>query len=1169
VGKGKGPAKAAPSSGASAEVKKDPKPLSIKRAVDPIVQQVQEEMAQALGVSDAQAEMKADEVKAKLQAKLEEAHRCVMSNIDTVMDQILQLVGTSYHPVLPNEPLGRFAEVGRNVDDLTAYPVPHRVCTVKSLGLVPAQIPGEGVMVTQVCSTPHEDQHTKQYKTHLILRAKVETVSYGMFGRTCGYETEELDFNWDQFCQYRADRPNVWSMHEAVPNVALYRKRNQGYASNSRTYQSADVSNDNLFAALHLVGTRRITQGLALWDDLVVRAVLKTVFSELSAEFRVHAAGTYVVGYSTSFAELFPDDFRQALTEACMEGSLVKAAYRMAVRIVDKSVKLTRSSRPAKWLADWQEKSTLYCRLQKRRIEGLLPAFPDPFNPLNQLHGLVKRLLRPEAEASEWSQQCEFAAAAHLCQEMEEIPESQKPARDELHAECVRCARTHPEWSPVERQRFMEGAEAASSLWDAPESAVVWDEVADKVRSSAMFIKPESYGPEEVKACRNIVCPQHWLRGFTHFLYYGSNKVLFDGAGYHCVKHMTPDESARVTAEMGDGILSDSSFAFETDGSSFESLVTAMRRRVLETPVMRACARVELKPILEKFSRLMEKDWMLVGPVFTSTLRSIRRSGEYNTSGGNWVVNFCISFGALLASRCREAYSPGISTQTLMQANLSGPAAQVRARLVGKMGEVVSSVRYRFEGDDGLLLGLSREDIDGMIGAVKEAGVKMTNAVHHAWEDAQFCGQNFISRIDGTRVRRANPLNVIASLTSIINCEAQSSARDEELLVAKAMAYSQLYPEIPLANSATLAILRSHRAIAEELAMSMIANPTSSRPAHRFLMDHFAKISATHGETLRGRDAQELSLTDHAAIAYWDRMLAEAAEDRRRELASISEARERVFRAGIHGARFGSWMGSHLSAAAEWARKTFRREAGEGPPPIDPCVESVVSEELEVDVPQLRAAHRAIYEYFSRPQAGPLVIPWISTWAEKCPAMQRMRTVTLAGTREAARAKVDAAVATVRQTTTQGWARSVAGLTATVELFGGIGFCLMFALAPMWGLLTLGAAVAAAAAAYCVVRWGLGLGDRVAWWLIRGALWFCLLCTVVAWVSVGSEIRRLASAARALFRSTRRSAVPLTDQLHGARATRAAPATETSVVRTAASAAAGAVGRKILAKLAQ
>lgn len=759
--------------------------------------QIQVEIQKEAGAVDAHAEAEAEAVRLKL-AKEDTRTDSITAFIN---EDVQRFVGTAFNPIIMDEPLKQMADAQPHEKNMIAFPVPHKVTIIREIRVVDAQARDEeGRLGSRVAQLEGEEKLMTWRKMQRILLIRVVHISYGFLMREASREEDSTTYSisWEQFQTFKQARLGTYAFAAVVERVQTFRARNRLFLQNSLYDESNGPMNDNIFAALVVSPARRMAQGVDLWSQMAAQQALKLCMRrEIMGDGGVKAGGTYVVGYDVTFADLFPEAMAEAVRLA-KAGDARAAVSGLADRVMQQGAHITGKIEDL--AAVFKEKGDRYCRQASVFLEGIIPAFPNPAKPANALAGVVKRLLRPSGQMTEDAQKRELAVMAFL------ISLGQKAGVSDNRETVLEFVNDHVDghlqkqsgWSDAQKACFKQGAVDAAG----PITAEFKKMVAESIAHFKCFIKAESYEPDERKAPRNIVCPGHYLRGVLWAAYASPLERFFSLMGDRAVKHHTPEENAKITRDTLCDVEGGDQVFLELDGKSFESLINKFRRRC-ETSVVAAFAHPEASEMVSFIGALFAERWEVTQGIFTATLESIRRSGEYGTSGCNFIGNFGILMGA------------------------SSAAAGVAVEKVTAWTETAfSEMRFRLEGDDGIVrvcqswVERKGKQISDLEKAFLAAGVEMSMKVSRSFEDTGFIGQTLVEVRKGTELVPLvykDPLKLIANLTHWIDCDPASHAKDEIMLVARAMSYELMYGHLPLVGHACWGVLTAHQDTVAEL----------------------------------------------------------------------------------------------------------------------------------------------------------------------------------------------------------------------------------------------------------------------------------------------------------------------------------------------------------------
>lgn len=758
----------------------------MKSAVQKVVAQVEAEArdiaAKKAAVKDVEADKLAEAVAE--QKKLVNLRRG--EELKRVQEDLDSLVGTAFHNVVPRQAFCNWAEVQPSRRLLSRFPLPFRVTEVVELKAhFHCDLDDSHSLVSQ---TPADVRAFKPTEPHIIVRASARTFCYGW-----GFREIEGDglffsctFSWDQFCDFRTSRCDEYSLDRVLNRVISFRRAGRTNPQDSRRYTTADLMADNIFAALHLVSTPNNDQAGAIMADMAVKGVTSVVERKIigAAHGRL-APGVYVRGYEVGFDQMFPAEWKEAVDAVAAGSKTAKCALRAFFAAVTKTgCEIAESARAGleQRLVRGREKAAKYCRMHGLHIDGLYPAFADPYDFGNILVSGCKRLLRRIADPTTEAQAYEEEAAKVLVGDAAGFPAEPSGGRDELREQAEMYAFSK-KFNADQADEFVLGAQL---VHDVRSRSVSLQDFADLVsvhiEKMKAFIKAEDYQKDEVKADRFIVCPNHFLRGVLWEVYRRPCEGFFQFLGLHGVKHRTPEENLEVTLSMFPECQDGDLTHLKTDGKNFESLINRFRRR-LEQKVIRAFAHEEDHEMLTLLEYLLEKDFSICTQFIEMILSTIRRSGEYVTSCGNAICNHNMTMGML--AWAHEVPLPDVQAWIRRYREMHG---------------------WRFEGDDGIVV-VHRRILTRFREAFAHFGVAMSMITSDL--PSGFLKQELVNCADKMRVYR-NPIDLLASLTSWIKCDGTSIKHDTDMLLARAASYLYMYRDIPLIASACWSVIRRY-----------------------------------------------------------------------------------------------------------------------------------------------------------------------------------------------------------------------------------------------------------------------------------------------------------------------------------------------------------------------
>jgi len=283
---------------------------------------------------------------------------------------------------------------------------------------------------------------------------------------------------------------------------------------------------------------------------------------------------------------------------------------------------------------------------------------------------------------------------------------------------------------------------------------------------------------------------------------------------------MLPEE---VTQRMFEMPQADGEAWLVSDVSSFESCVRDPRRHY--TARVMCAADPEAASLIEWYSRSVGTCVvfkMRDGTLTTGMGDTIRASGEYITSVGNYIANLTIQTSSIFTATHRagqRALMPGISSA---YGPICGPDEPTTWMLWWLRSERPACV----EGDDSIFR-VPRRWIRSVVDAAKARGVKVTAEVGEGPGDGKFCGNDAVETDDGHIQVMKDPVSILAKATTIMGANPESRVHDLPLQVAKCMSYGMKYARVPIAGEFCRGVVMHNRPIAD-LIIAQYPTPAAS-----------------------------------------------------------------------------------------------------------------------------------------------------------------------------------------------------------------------------------------------------------------------------------------------------------------------------------------------------
>lgn len=778
----------------------------IQAGVDVLQQQVKKEMAQIAGVHDAEEARRVEMERARLDALALQMTADAAQKAELIQSQT-RFVGVCWHSCVPDEVEADYCMVAREPQTLLRPFFPHRWLLIANSSIHPAQrfiVDGAKVKSEfQVVQQPMTADMARAPGPYNILELDVELHNVGWFQcehEDRGVQTVHLSFSWEQWTAASSQRvASTPSFLVNLKAVQRWRSSHKGFPCSDNVVSANSLIEDQAFTALLMSRDRGLSQIWGIGKEVFFKESNKRIERLFMSadEGAPIAAGYYLEGYRTELRDMFPQAWASAMSEFTVTGSVQKATR----KFVDEAAKIAViASGKAKKAMDYV--SLNYCRALPDPIfvdedEVLPTAFPDPQNPCNRIAAFFKRLIsstredkKPDTDERERGVAAEFIERGKKC-----LWDFDPAAILKAVSEQVK---EHAEWSPEQVDHFIAGAkdviESAKQGVTACEGLL--KKIAGWFRDNKVFVKAEAYGLEDLKCARFITAPCHYVRGFSFALFHPAQHNFFDVWCDHSIKAQTP---AEVTDSVGNTPSGEGLAAVETDYSSFEGGIDEQRRNT-ECEVLASYSPSEYQALIIGYGRILADGLSLTDGQYRILLRTIRLSGEFVTSVGNFIDQSCMSFGSI--SRWL-----GIEP--------------------GKVKEWFHDWHYpwRCEGDDGLFM-LPKAKIESLFDSFKQSGSRITHEVHQYAAEANFCGKRLVETAKGFIVV-VDPVEVLGKLSWWIGCDHSTTRHDVEMQTAKALGYLVQYTGVPLVHSYAAALVRKNWAMAQRLTVdAQIQQPT-------------------------------------------------------------------------------------------------------------------------------------------------------------------------------------------------------------------------------------------------------------------------------------------------------------------------------------------------------
>lgn len=730
--------------------------------VNALIDQIAGEIEKEQGAADAKkekAEEMSEEAKAAAVQKAEAekeaqrvAHLAAAGRIPR---------GCAFHPFRFGDDV-TWQDVAPVKEELRLCVWPHRICEVRLEDVVPAV----------ELRDPHNSEvrlpkglfHVARYRCRIQNRSFFNCVV-----QDPALDEREVLISPEIFALARSRRiAQYCTFAQGVERVRSFRAAHPDFSHDSRDPRATGEFNDQVFTALLMVETNGLSNSLIL--DLLMNQGLDVLrHAVLTDPANPMVAGNYVRGYHVTASELFAVPIGEArmLVRA---GVPVRAAATWAAdKIVAAGTAIRESGRRAReGVEDRLRRSWEYCRGLPVQVEGIVPSFPDPVDSVSNVLAACKRLLRRVEPPTDEARTYLLAMGAIVVDKIANTPNCHADmSMTQLIDAAMEKAKEETQWSHDQRDAFLAGARmfVDGNI----------DTCLDELRTYSVFIKQETYDIAAAKSARYIVAPAHYARGILFAACHAAELHIRDVFAGHLVKGLRVPEIAERLREVFAGCKE----VFESDYSSFESLIDEFAQKTCEIPAFVAAAPAIIRGRTEAVLTFMSENMAtLKGAGLELLAPIIRYSGTYQTSSGNGLENIVKSFSALaLAARV--------------------PIDQLR--------EWFHSYRrpWLVEGDDGAF-DLDGTPLDEVVAAHKKCGHTVTAEVHSDVNHAAFCGLRQL--FDGTIFK--DPLDVLSRLTHWLGADRGTGKYDLDMLVAKAISYGMLYGKLPLVGPLCRAIVR-------------------------------------------------------------------------------------------------------------------------------------------------------------------------------------------------------------------------------------------------------------------------------------------------------------------------------------------------------------------------
>jgi hypothetical protein len=507
-------------------------------------------------------------------------------------------------------------------------------------------------------------------------------------------------------------------------------------------------------------------------------------------------AGNYVRGYRVPVEALFAPIIAEARASVAAGSPIREAAEHAADAIVARGTSIAvESRRKLRSVGERIRASWEYCRALPVSIEGLTPSFPDPFDLSTTIVSAAKRILRPVKRASDMALRYEQEITNAILKRIKSFAPAEISAQ-ELIAAAAHKAQLEP-WTGPQKLDFVQGARTYVECDLAT--------CVEELRTFAVFIKQETYDPEQWKASRFITAPAHYARGIPFAAMEPAERHIVKCFNEHLVKGLRAEEMREKirTAFQGHGSV------FESDYKSFESLINRVHQTMVEIPCFTAATPAFFREKTHGIVEFLANTPALCRGAGLKLLPdTIRLSGVHNTSVGNAIENIVKSFAVL-------ARSSGVPVD----------------KVIDWFEE--HRLPWFVEGDDAVFA-LGDAKLADVVQYHQEAGSEVTSEIHDCLDDAKFCGSHLL--IDGCVFK--DPLALVSRLTHWLGADQGTDKFDMDMLIAKAMSYGESFHHLPLVGPLCRAILRRNASRVKSL-LTRFANPEEVSPALKFLRNYY------------------------------------------------------------------------------------------------------------------------------------------------------------------------------------------------------------------------------------------------------------------------------------------------------------------------------------------
>lgn len=769
-------------------------------AQDILVEHLRDEQSKSLGNRDALDEVAEEAAIAAATVLLSDKKSAAIGRLYTFNQIYERFNGTSFHSFNPGSLMARWCWVARTIHELYIPPCCCNIVEVMSITVNTAtqwKLHGAKlVLEPSVNQTPKGRELAGCKGEYHIIAVDVVIHHLTLGGHVGTNETATVYFSLEQWCNARTRRIVGDSFSDTVSLVGGYRRSHMGYIADDYCPDLDSHLSDMVFAAFLMSERSSLEAPDTLYSGLFIHAFTNACNLRIKQGQPI-AGGTYVRGYDVGFSDVFPTEWADILRDTLAGVPIRQAAHNAFTRMcvagaaVGTSVrhKLDRESfvslaTKARDRADYQ------VRMLPGFIEGLFPAFPAR-TPETQILGTIKRLVLAVLPGSDEGAKREDAISEVLIEQLAGLDWVFNPVH--IHDAALKHVREVPGWSANQVRDFTRGVEDV--LREAANGTLVafLEENRQFFESVCAFLKDECYDYSEMKTPRFIVAPVHYLRGITFALFFDAQRNFFTVVHHNSIKHASVEETTESIAETerGEGVVS-----LNTDYSSFERQVTSLRRD-RESRVIAAAAPQQLRSGILTYGTILGQENMLIsGNLFSAVVGTMRQSGEYPTSLGNWITNHNITFAAL--SQADGVSLPGISAWYHDW-----------------------QFFWKFEGDDGLMT-IPRGLAGKLAPAFTSVGARIKAAIYDDPNYASFCGRMIVEVNSAggklTRVVACHPLKALAKMFSDLSPCSDSNVGDLPLLVSKALGLGKAFKHVAGVWPVACRVVRTHAALARALA---------------------------------------------------------------------------------------------------------------------------------------------------------------------------------------------------------------------------------------------------------------------------------------------------------------------------------------------------------------